>query len=50
MHYDTLQIPSKNLNLCSEKNQKINEGVTGLQRHEGELLITDFSFQGELTL
>ncbi len=27
----------------------MNEG-TGLERHEGELLMTEFSFLGELTL
>ncbi len=33
------------LNLCL----KMNEG-TGLEWHEGELLMTEFSFLGELTL
>ncbi len=30
--------------------QKWNEGLTGLERPEGELLMTSFSFLGELSL
>ncbi len=29
---------------------KMNEGLTGLERHEGESLMTEFSFLGELSL
>jgi len=29
---------------------KMNEGLTGVERHEGEQLMTEFSFMGELTL
>ncbi len=29
---------------------KMNKGLTGLERHEGEYLMTEFSFLGELTL
>ncbi len=29
---------------------KMNEGLMGLERHEGEQLMTEFSFLGELTL
>jgi len=29
---------------------KMNERLTGLQRHEGEKLMTEFSLLGELTL
>ncbi len=36
-------IQQKNLNLCSE-------GLTGLKRHEGEKLKTEFSFLGKQTL
>ncbi len=36
----------KYLNLCSED----DEGLTGLELHEGEYLMTEFSFLGELTL
>ncbi len=28
----------------------MNEGLTGLELHEGEQLITEFSFFGELSL
>jgi len=30
--------------------QKMNEGLTGLEQHESELILTEFSFLGELTL
>ncbi len=29
---------------------KMNEGLTALERHEGEYLMTEFSFMGELSL
>ncbi len=29
---------------------KMNEGLTGLEQHEGEKLMAEFSFWGELTL
>ncbi len=29
---------------------KMNEGLMGLKRHEGEWLMTEFSFLGEITL
>ncbi len=29
---------------------KMTEGLTGFKRHEGEKLMTEFSFLGELTL
>ncbi len=29
---------------------KMNEGLTGLERHEGESLMTEFLFLGELYL
>ncbi len=29
---------------------KMNESLTGSERHEGELLMTQFSFLGELSL
>jgi len=29
---------------------KMNEGLTGLEQHEGEEILTEFSFLGELTL
>ncbi len=28
----------------------MNEGLAGLERHEGEQLMTEFSFLGELSL
>ncbi len=37
----------KNILICV---LKMNEGLTGLERHEGELLMTEFSFLGELSL
>ncbi len=37
----------KNILICL---LKMNEGLTGLERHEGELLMTEFSFLGELSL
>ncbi len=37
----------KNILICV---QKMNEGLTGLKRHEGEYLMTEFSFLGELSL
>ncbi len=37
----------KNILICVSK---MNEGLTGLERHEGESLIADFSFLGELSL
>ncbi len=37
----------KNIFICVPK---MNEGLTGLERHEGELLMTEFSFLGELSL
>ncbi len=38
---------SKNILICV---LKMNESLTGLERHEGELLMTQFSFLGELSL
>jgi len=29
---------------------KMNEDLTGLEQHEGEEILTEFSFLGELTL
>ncbi len=37
----------KNILICVPK---INEGLMGLERHEGEQLMTEFSFLGELSL
>ncbi len=37
----------KNILICVPKN---NEGLTGLEQHEGEKLMTEFSFLGELSL
>jgi len=37
----------KNILICV---QKMNEGLAGLERHESEKLMTEFSFLGELTL
>ncbi len=37
----------KNILTCVPK---MNEGVTGLERHEGEQLMTEFSLLGELYL
>jgi len=37
----------KNILICVPK---MNEGLTGLERHEGEYLMTYISFLGELTL
>jgi len=41
------RILSKNILICVPK---MNEGFTDVERHEGELLMTEFSFLGELTL
>ncbi len=35
---------------CKHDVPVMNEGLTGLERHEGEYLMTEFSFWGELTL
>ncbi len=40
-----LEFHQKYLNFCSE-----DEGLTGLEQHGGGLLMTDFSFLGELTI
>ncbi len=37
----------KNILICVPK---MNKGLTGLERIEGEYLMTEFSFLGELTL
>jgi len=37
----------KNILICV---LKMNEGLTGVERHEGEYLMTELSFLGELTL
>ncbi len=37
----------KNILICVPT---MNEGLTGLERHEGEQLMTVFSFLGELSL
>ncbi len=37
----------KNILICV---LKLNEGLTGFERHEGEQLMTLFSFLGELSL
>ncbi len=37
----------KNILICV---LKINESITGLERHKGESLKTEFSFLGELSL
>ncbi len=37
----------KNILICV---QKMNEGLTGLEQHEDEKLMTEFSFLGELSL
>ncbi len=36
----------KNILICVPK---MNKGLTGLERHEGEQLVTEFSFLGELS-
>ncbi len=37
----------KNILICVPK---MNEGLTGLERHEGEYLMTELNFLGELSL
>jgi len=37
----------KNILICV---LKMNEGLTGVERHEGEYVMTEISFLGELTL
>ncbi len=37
----------KNILICV---LKMNKGLTGLERHEGESLMTEFYFLGELSL
>jgi len=37
----------KNILICVPK---MNKGLAGLERHEGEYLMTEISFLGELTL
>ncbi len=37
----------KNILICVPK---MNEGLTGLERHDGELLMTELRFLGELSL
>jgi len=48
--YAGLTVPSdfiKNILICV---QKMNEGLRLVERHEGEELMTEFSFLGELTI
>ncbi len=44
---ESSQISSKNILICVPK---MNEGFTGLARHEGEKLMSEISFWDELSL